>query len=156
MPNTTTSAGDRSPSFSQLIATKLQPPQLRLDHIRRDRLAAILDTVPKPLVVASAPAGSGKTTALVDWLEQANRPFAWYSLDRHDDDPLVFFTYLASALQPLTGAGRLSGLTATPSEGSLQPRVLTSALIEDIGAAPEGTVLVLEDFHVITTRQSKR
>ncbi len=150
MPNTITSADDVTPGSSQLIATKLQPPQLRLDHIRRDRLTGILDTAPKSLIVASAPAGFGKTTALVDWLEQSNRPFAWYSLDRHDDDPMVFFTYLASALRPLAGAGRLSGLMANPSEDSLQPRILTSALVEDLGGGPDGAVLVLEDFHLIT------
>lgn len=150
MPDTTNSAGAHRLGVAQLITTKLQPPQLRPDHIRRDRLTAILDGTPKSLVVASAPAGSGKTTALVDWLEQSTRPVAWYSLDSHDDDPVVFFTYLAAAIRPLAGPGRLSGLMATPSEDSLQPRILTSALIEDLGGAPEGAVLVLEDFHLIT------
>jgi LuxR family maltose regulon positive regulatory protein len=140
---------DDTPANQQLIATKLQIPRPR-DHVHRQRLTALLESAAVPLVIASAPAGSGKTTALVDWLVRSERPVAWYSLDRHDDDPLVFFAYVAAALQPLIGPGRLSGLMAAPAEDTLNPRLLSSAFLEDLNGAPDGTVLVLEDLHVIT------
>ena len=51
-----------------------------------------------PVVTIVAPAGYGKTTLLAQWAERDARPFAWISLDEHDDDALVLLRHVAAAL----------------------------------------------------------
>ena len=42
--------------------------------------------------------GYGKTTVLAQWAAHDRREFAWVSLDHRDNDPVVFLTYVAEAL----------------------------------------------------------
>jgi LuxR family maltose regulon positive regulatory protein len=51
-----------------------------------------------PTVTVVAPAGYGKTTLLALWAAADDRPFAWLSLDAHDNDPIILLTHLAVAL----------------------------------------------------------
>jgi len=46
----------------------------------------------------SAPAGFGKTTLLVEWVAQADRPVAWLALDAGDNDPNRFLWYIIAGL----------------------------------------------------------
>ena len=91
-----------------------------------------------------APPGSGKTTALAQWAERGKRRFAWVSLDRRDNDPVVLLSYLAEALS--RGAGvdpaALEGLTAA----SLWTRALPRLGVA-LASLPEPFVLVLDDVH---------
>jgi LuxR family maltose regulon positive regulatory protein len=83
-----------------LIRTKMQPPRLPADLVRRrrlvDRLQAGLD---RKLTLICAQAGAGKTTLLAQWLADAEctHPSAWLSLDEHDNDLIVFVSYLVGA-----------------------------------------------------------
>ncbi|MDA1002566.1 MAG: hypothetical protein O3B31_04330 [Chloroflexi bacterium] len=79
---------------------KLTPPRRRSDTIRRERLHLQLnDALEYDVIVVSAPAGYGKSTLLVDWLEDVTLPAAWLSLDRQDGDPRALLRDLASAIQ---------------------------------------------------------
>ena len=57
------------------------------------------DAADVPLVVVSAPAGAGKSTALSGWLDRHEGPSGWYSLDHDDNDPAVFWPSVASTLE---------------------------------------------------------
>jgi hypothetical protein len=78
---------------------------VRSDLVARPRLYARLDAgLEGVLTLVAAPAGSGKTTILADWLhaqEQAEQPsgVAWLSLDSGDNDPVRFLGYLTAAIQ---------------------------------------------------------
>ena len=50
-----------------------------------------------PVVSVIAPPGAGKTTLLSQWAERRER-VAWVSVDERDNDPAVFLTYAAAAL----------------------------------------------------------
>jgi LuxR family maltose regulon positive regulatory protein len=52
----------------------------------------------QPIVSVVAPAGYGKTTLLSQWAENNGQAFAWVSIDESDNDPKVFLTYVAEAL----------------------------------------------------------
>ena len=52
----------------------------------------------EPLVLVSAPAGSGKTVTLTQWLRAEDRPGIWLRLDGNDNDPIVFLRCIAVAL----------------------------------------------------------
>ena len=102
----------------------------------------------------SAPAGFGKTTLLAQWLHEpaaTDRVVAWVSLDDADNDSASFWRYVIAALQtvePRLGAKELVALQAA----SPPPihRVLIT-LLNDLGALEGDVVLVLDDYHVIST-----
>jgi len=104
------------------------------------------------LVLISAPAGYGKTTLLSEWTAHCEQPVAWLALDRSDNDLSRFLKYLIAALQTIEesiGAGvldRLQGLQPPSIE-----EILT-ALVNQIDVLSTSFVLVLDDYHVITTQ----
>jgi hypothetical protein len=65
------------------------------------RQVAMTATSDNRLILLSAPAGFGKTTLLSDWLATYPWPTSWLSLDRGDNDPVRFWTYLIAALQKI-------------------------------------------------------
>lgn len=72
-----------------LLETKLRIPQVRAALVPRPRLLARLNDHPdRKLTLVSAPAGFGKTTLIVSWVRELDRPVAWLSLERADDDPV--------------------------------------------------------------------
>ena len=106
-------------------------------------------------MLVSAPAGFGKTTLLTEWLAAGpagpagERLAAWLSLDRGDNDPVSFWTYVIAALRtaaPGVGESALALLQA-PQPPPIET-VLT-VLLNDLGALAGDTVLVLDDYHVV-------
>jgi LuxR family maltose regulon positive regulatory protein len=102
----------------------------------------------------SAPAGFGKTTLLADWFHEADgadRRVAWLSLDASDHEPASFWTYVVTALQaavPGVGASALE-LISSPMPTDL---VLTT-LLNELAAAPGDVWLVLDDYHLVDSRE---
>ena len=69
---------EQSKVGSRLHSTKLYNPPLSEDFISLQRLQKRLDQIANiPLTLVSAPAGSGKTTALSAWLEMCIRDRSW-------------------------------------------------------------------------------
>src|SRR5438477_4221782 len=98
-----------------LLETKFYVPKWRRGLVPRPRLSERLSRgAESKLTLVSAPAGFGKTTLLAAWLAAASADepsVAWLSLDRGDNDPAFFWTYLVAALQtvaPGVGAGVLA------------------------------------------------
>jgi hypothetical protein len=83
-----------------ILTTKLSVPTLPGQRTPRPRLIERLDAgLTCKLTLVCAPAGFGKTTLLAEWMAQGDDSFAWLSLDKQDNDPIFFLTYLAAALQ---------------------------------------------------------
>jgi LuxR family maltose regulon positive regulatory protein len=149
-----------------LLETKLHLPRLHASLISRERLLAHLDAVlTHKLTLLTAPAGFGKTTLVRQWLADRGvsdthcpsfPPLAWVSLDPSDNDPARFWSYVITACQAFqTGIGQstLSFLYTTmqpPFEPSPLEKVLTTFLNELVACTNSG-ILVLEDYHVITS-----
>ncbi|MCP5098302.1 MAG: hypothetical protein GY943_22365 [Chloroflexi bacterium] len=135
-----------------LLHTKLFVPPLRPLLVPRPRLLAKLDRgVGGKLSLVAAPAGFGKSTLIVHWLQQQARPAAWLSLDENDNVPLRFFTYLVAAIQSINSAlaeNLAAGLRSPtpPDETAVIPALLNELATTD--QAP--FILVLDDYHVIT------
>lgn len=134
-----------------LLSTKIEPPRLRSGHVRRPALIEQLrHGLHRRLTLVEASAGSGKTTLLVEWCaaEAGQLPFAWLSLDAGDNDPVRFWTYVASAL-------RRAGVEIPRSVDSALAAPATA--VRDVGlpelvnalARSAAVVLVLDDYHVI-------
>jgi LuxR family maltose regulon positive regulatory protein len=139
-----------------LLETKLYVPRPRHGLVPRPRLIERLDRgADSTLTLVSAPAGFGKTTLLAAWLAAGPasptgpRSAAWLSLDRGDNDPRMFWTYVIAALRtaaPGVGTSALALLRASPP--APLPEVLTT-LLNDLGAVGHDLVLVLDDYHVV-------
>jgi LuxR family maltose regulon positive regulatory protein len=116
--------------------------------VRRRRIVdQLLGSRQFPVVTVLAGPGYGKTTLVGQWAEADERPTAWVSLDHRDNDPRVFLTYVALALQgaqPIPAAF-FDALTANaPVETVLIPR-RASAL--SLSTAPR--LLVLDDVQLL-------
>jgi LuxR family transcriptional regulator, maltose regulon positive regulatory protein len=112
------------------------------------------------LALISAPAGFGKTSLLAEWASQSGAPTAWLALDTGDNDPVVFLTYVAAALERAR-AGALPVtiplLSAASGGGEAPPlQTILSALVNDLSALPEGSkplVLAMDDFQFVSEPQ---
>ncbi len=150
---------EASPATAQqspapLVTTKVQVPRLRSALVHRSRLLQRLqEGMEGPLTLLSAPAGFGKTTLLTSWLDSNGTAGAWFSIEPEDNDPVRFFTYLLTALQRQE---RHLGSNLLPLLQSSRPASLETVLallINEVNSwqGPR-LVLVLDDYHVITTQ----
>jgi LuxR family maltose regulon positive regulatory protein len=135
-----------------LLSTKLHVPTMRSDLVARPSLVERLNEgLEGKLTLVSAPAGYGKTTLVAHWLHDVPRPFVWLTLDANDNDPARFLAYLLAALQAIDPRiGRaVEPMLATPQPPP--PESVLTVLINDIAATEEPFVLVLDDYHLIST-----
>ena len=133
-----------------LLMTKLYVPSVRPELVSRPRLIERLHAgADHKLTLVSAAAGFGKTTLVAEWLTRVDCPYTWLSLDRGDNDPVQFVTYLIAALQTVhEGMGRAAmGLLGSPQLPPIES--LVTLLINDIATTPEPFVLVLDDYDTI-------
>ena len=86
---------------SNLAATKLRPPGPPARLVDRGRLGAVLDEADAadlPLVLVSAPAGSGKSTLVAGWAAGRSGSTAWLQLEESDADPARFWVSVVAAI----------------------------------------------------------
>ena len=100
------------------------------------------------VVGISAPAGYGKSTLMSEWALAEDRPVAWVSLDRFDDDPAALLTVLASAYARVTPGhadlvADMSGMGVSVL-GRAAPRLASA-----FRASPVPFVLMLDDLHEV-------
>lgn len=137
-----------------MLLTKLHisPPGTQTVHRQElfEKLNAGLKT---KLILVSAPAGFGKTTLASDWVIQQNIPAAWYSIDNNDNDAATFLTYMVTAIQGLHPEFGENVLKLLHSPKQINPESIVQLLINEIISFPEHFILVLDDFHVINSRE---
>lgn len=137
---------------NSVLHTKLMPPRLRTSAVPRQALLEKLDhSLDKKLAVVSAPTGFGKTTLVSMWIASRDVSSAWLTLDEHDNDPARFWTYFISALRTVDSTMGKSALAALNVPTSPSFQILLTPLINDLSQRREPCVLVLEDFHWITS-----
>lgn len=138
------------------LGIKLNPPTGARRRVTRgalvDRLAS---DEPRRLTLISAPAGWGKTTLLAEWAADSReqRPFAWLTVDRGDNDPVRFWGYAVEALrtiEPSLGSASLAGLGVI---GTNPIDVVLPPLINELAALDRRLVLALEDYHLIESAE---
>lgn len=146
------------PPAADLLQSKLAIPGLRRNAVARPRLLAALDQVLEtPLTVVQAPAGFGKTTALVEWITARPRPggaarFAWLGLDASDNDPLQFWSYLCAALDSLLPGALLPLIEPLRVGGAGAARYVLTRVLNTLAGLPMPGVLILDDYHLISAR----
>jgi LuxR family maltose regulon positive regulatory protein len=136
-----------------LIRTKLRPPFTRSKLVPRPRLRErVVQGLRGPLTLITAPAGFGKTTLVASCVTAGDRPAAWLSLDKDDNQEERFLTYLVTALQEADSAiGSEASRLVAASQPAPSEAVLTS-LINDLDAAAGEMVLVLDDYQFVRSQ----
>ena len=140
---------------TSLLSTKLYIPPPRPNVVVRARLIEKLDQglrEGRPLTLISAPAGSGKTTLLSTWLSQlGGHKAAWLSLDELDNDPARFWLYVIAALQTIQPNLGQAARDVLQSPHTFPVQLILPDLLNDIATLPQPAILVLDDYHVIST-----
>jgi LuxR family maltose regulon positive regulatory protein len=141
-----------------LLSTKLYVPPVRPERVPRPRLVERLKAgLDRRLVLVSAPAGFGKTTIISECAARCRHPVAWVSLDKGDNEPVQFWTYVVTALQknPHIQGSEL-GQTVLAMLRSSQPppmETLLHGLMNELAEISGPFVLILDDFHQISNPQ---
>jgi LuxR family maltose regulon positive regulatory protein len=143
---------------NNMAATKLQPPAPPARLVDRVRLGAVLDgadAADVPLVLVSAPAGSGKSTLVAGWAAAHTGAVAWLQLEESDADPARFWVSVTTAIGRANPevAAHLEPLVA----GSLGAgQVVVPALVNEVGSLTERLVVVMDDYHLIDDAEVHR
>jgi LuxR family transcriptional regulator, maltose regulon positive regulatory protein len=127
-----------------VVHGKLRAPAPRPGSVRRTALVNRLRAARRmPLVSIVAPAGYGKTTTLAQWAARDERPCAWISVDRHDDDPLRLIAHLTAALDRMAPIDD-SLLDALRFPGRSIWTTVVPRLTEALTSLPEPVIVVLD------------
>lgn len=156
-----------------IVRTKLNPPELLPNTLLRPRLVErFANALRRRVVLISAPAGYGKTTllaqALAEWRTHqeaaisAEDPaqlsilhsqfrLAWLTLDQSDNDPRQFLAYLIAALQMLSADQRARASAAVHLTPPPTVEPIIADLLNDLAELNSETLIVLEDYHTISS-----
>lgn len=134
------------------LRTKLLPPRPAPELLPRPRLTErLLANVAHPVTLVTAPAGSGKTTLVADFIRKHAQKFVWYQLDHTDADPSVFLGYLTHGIgQAVAGFGDVtfSYLQQAAGELAQQPERAVDVLLNEVlETVEQQLILVLDDYH---------
>jgi ATP/maltotriose-dependent transcriptional regulator MalT len=137
-------------SLRKVVKTKIIPPQRRVGLLRRERLVDFIhDHVNRKLLLISAAPGYGKTSLLIDFLQDTDLPTCWYAMGPSDDDPWNFMTYLVASITEafpvLEQSALLPMMESVAQEQDLQNllQTLVNAIQEKIA---EYFVILIDDF----------
>ncbi|MEM7116742.1 MAG: LuxR C-terminal-related transcriptional regulator [Chloroflexota bacterium] len=138
-----------------LLQTKLYRPQVYPDLIERPFLINRLNQgLHGKLTLVAAPAGYGKSTIVTQWLhslEAQPHQIAWFSLDESDNDLLLFLQYLVTAVRQIQHNSCINTLAALQNPQPLPWSQLATLLLNDLFAITAPLILVLDDYHYVTS-----
>ncbi len=137
-----------------LLATKLYIPPPGKILVDRPRLVKRLDECLHTscrMALVAAPAGFGKTTLLSTWANGCEQPVSWLTLDDGDNDPLRFLAYLIAAAAKIEANSGQDNLGAIQSPQHPALAELLPVLANQFNAIPRPFILILDDYHLITS-----
>lgn len=134
-----------------LLQTKFIAPAYNAKSVDRHRLLDRLQPRSgRKLILIAAPAGYGKTTLALQWLQKQELPSCWLSLDEHDNTQIRFWQYIVGSIATIIPG---FGKEASKYLGSdSHPEAAATAIINELAAwAVQGNQLTiaLDDFHCI-------
>ncbi len=135
-----------------LGAMHFQLPRLAGPIVRRPRLLDVLRRhLDRKLLLISADAGYGKTTLLVQLVEEAALACAWHRLEPADRDPAAFLEHLlASVRLHFPEVGRR--LRASLQTGEVKHAVAADHLAHDFSRL-SGLLVAIDDYHHVDGSQ---
>jgi LuxR family transcriptional regulator, maltose regulon positive regulatory protein len=132
-----------------LLETKLRGFSPSPQMILRPRLSAQLLGSDASLVLFAAPPGFGKTTLLAQWRQLDERPFAWFTPDSSDSDPVALWTGIVEAIRrvrPDFGGAAAAALQARHVDVH---DVLIPVVVRELELLEGELILVLDDYQAV-------
>src|SRR5580765_2278742 len=119
--------------------------------VPRERLLQLLKTIgERRLVTLSAPAGYGKTLLVTDFATASPPlPVCWYMLDRFDEDPWVFLSYLKASIEERFPAALPATSALLEGRSTNSFTAAANALVREMYAVDQQFILVLDDWHLV-------
>ncbi|MEJ2693400.1 MAG: hypothetical protein P8166_10170, partial [Candidatus Thiodiazotropha sp.] len=137
-----------------VVGTKLTPPRYAGATVFRSKLfESFYVDQPLPLNTIIAPAGFGKSTLAVQWIDQLKLPVAWYSIDKEDNDPIRWMRHFIAAIHSASPEFKTSLLDELNSTSPSDISSLIPRLLNKIGGLLRPIVFVLDDYHFIQNEQ---
>ena len=137
-----------------VFTTKFFKPRLRQHTVERKRLYDMLrQGCTRLLTLVVAPAGWGKSTLVAEWLAHDGITAGWVSLDRGDNDPMRFWRYLLLAAGQAGSTAGAAALRRLDAPGADLLRDVLPAFVNALVSADAPLVLVLDDYHLVTSPQ---
>ncbi len=96
--------------------------------------------------MVSAPAGSGKSTLVNDWVGGRSGGAGWVQIDEADDDPARFWAYFAASLSDV--APDLPDAVASAIGAG--PDAIVAAIANEVATCDDEVVVVVDDYHLVT------
>lgn len=141
-----------------LVPSKTSVPHSPANSVSRLRVdSAFVEACQAPLVVVSAGAGFGKTTAVLqgfDALKQKDREarLCWLSLDPEDSDEKTFAAYFITAISKQVSLSDALLYSARPDH-SHRLKALFGQLLYELDRIAYPLVIVLDDYHLIEAEE---
>ena len=133
-----------------LLRTKITIPPARPNRVERPRLMERIHAgMKRALTLVVASAGFGKTTLIADWARTASMPVAWLSLDRADQSPERFFSYLIYTLQQISPKTGQTALAMLHSGQAVGMEATLFSLLNDLSEMPHEFAIILDDYHTV-------
>ncbi|MFA5308943.1 MAG: LuxR C-terminal-related transcriptional regulator [Dehalococcoidales bacterium] len=141
---------EKNAIFEQPL-TKLYIPLIPKDFLERHRLKERFNAaLSQKLIFVTAPPGYGKTTFVSEALSNVQRPIAWLSLDKSDNDLYRFWTNLILALRNIKPGLGESALSKLQNHLSIESTL--TALVNEITENAPRIVIVLDDYHKVKSK----
>ncbi|MFN8672014.1 MAG: LuxR C-terminal-related transcriptional regulator [Candidatus Sericytochromatia bacterium] len=131
--------------------TKIEKPFLNRNFLKRNFLLKKLkENKEKKIIYFFAPGGFGKTTTILEFIEEENitNNIIWLSLDEYDNNTQIFFSYLIKSfdfnLKESCDFSKLNDI--------YEIQYYLSILANKINSLNNKLYLVIDDFHLITNK----
>src|SRR5262245_21344621 len=133
-----------------ILASKITVPGVPDWTVPRPRITKLIAEGARwyPLTVVTGPPGAGKTVALALWAASEGGRVAWVSLDDYDNQPGVFWAYVAAALRR-SGAA-VPGTPSAAPRGRAADHAFLLRLAPALAAQDPPVTLVIDDLHLLT------
>ena len=135
------------------LVTQFAVPAPPFGMVERPRLREQMKRgLAEPVTLVCAPAGSGKTSLVADGVASEQR-VAWIALEAADDDPGQLWDAVLAALDLAGAVPPESALAALAAPVRESRDAFMPLLVNALAALPERVVLVLDDVHVLRSRE---
>ena len=136
------------------MVTQFAVPSPPFGMIERPRLSERLrDGLAGPVTLVCAPAGSGKTALVAAGAQRCARPVAWVTLESTDDEPGRLWEAVLTALHVAGAVPPDSALAALAAPVRESRDTFMPLLVNALAELPEPVPLVLDDVHVLRSRE---
>src|SRR5262245_26155438 len=107
----------------------------------------------EPVTLVCAPAGSGKTALVASEVQRAEPPVAWVTLEPTDDQPAGLWDAVLTAFERAGAVPEDSALAALAPPVKESRDAFMPLFVNALAALPRRVVLVLDDVHVLRSRE---